>query len=103
MKLTLFAAALAVSTGAIAQEAPSQPSTPAAARTFTDANGFQGEETRGGYQPAGSPYSSPPAQGQQVLFRAQTLTPSQAFPPPPPRAYYPLCKPKQYDGCRQRR
>jgi len=103
MKLILFVAALAVSTGAIAQEAPSQSAAPAGARTFTDANGFQGEETRGGYQPAGSPYSSPPAQGQQVVFRAQTLTPTEAFPPPPPRAHYPLCKPKQYNNCRQRR
>jgi len=103
MKLIFLASALAICGNAMAQDAPSQPATPAVVGSFTDANGFQGIETAGGYQPADSPFSSPPAKGQEVVFRAQPLTPTEAFPPPAARTHYPLCKPKQYNNCRQRR
>jgi len=103
MKLFFFVAALAASTNAIAQEAPSQPAAPPADRTFTDPNGFKAEETPGGYQPAGSPYSRQPAPGESVVFSAQPLTPTEAYPPPAPLATYPACKPKQYNQCKQRR
>lgn len=101
MRLILIAAVLSISSPSIAQEAAASGATTPQDRTFTGDDGFKAEETAGGYQPATSPLSGPLVPGQPVVFRAQTLTPSQAYPPPAPRADYPPCAPKQFNNCTQ--
>ena len=79
--------------------------TPAMAQTSGQA---QTEETqtvddpRGGYAPSTPLYSAPPTPGATVIFVPSTQTPTQAFPPPPPQASYPICRRGQFDNCRQR-
>lgn len=96
-KMMIAAALIAFGTGiARAQDVPQD------ARIFTDASGFRAEETPGGYQPAGSPFSGPVTPTTQVVFVPQALTPSQAYPAPAPLKAYPACKPGREDNCRQR-
>ncbi|MDQ0839329.1 hypothetical protein [Sphingomonas faeni] len=103
MKLCILTTALILAAPAMAQEAGSSSGTTSGDRFFTSVDGFKGERTPGGYQPAGSALSSPPAPGDIVEFRAQPLTPEQAFPSPAPLADYPPCAAKQYDRCMQRK
>lgn len=88
---------------AMAQQTAPSPSGTAGDRFFTSADGFKGERTPGGYQPAGSEFSSTPSPGDRIEFRPQALTPDEAFPRPAPLAHYPVCAPKQYDRCMQRK
>ncbi|RYE03032.1 MAG: hypothetical protein EOP61_06285 [Sphingomonadales bacterium] len=85
MKLFALAAALALAGPAIAQDAPQSADDP-----------------KGGYAPSAPLFSTTPPPGATVVFVPNTLTPTQAFPPPAPLASYPLCKKGQYDNCRQR-
>lgn len=89
MKLIVLAAALVVGGNALAQTAPQT----------TDQTA---PDPKGGYAPATPLFSSPPQPGQQVIFRANPQTPTEAFPPPPPLPHYPVCKPHQFDNCIQR-
>ena len=101
VKLSILTAMLIFSAPALAQDSGSPSGGTSPDRFFTSADGFKGERTPGGYQPAGSVFSSPPAPGGTVEFRAQTLTPDEAFPRPAPLAHYPPCAPRQYDRCMQ--
>lgn len=60
-----------------------------------------GTETKGGYMPSTPPLSGPVQPGATVRVQP-SMSPSQAFPPPAPKASYPICKKGQTDGCRQR-
>ncbi|UUL82984.1 hypothetical protein [Sphingomonas qomolangmaensis] len=60
-----------------------------------------GSMTTGGYMPAQPPMSGPAQAGATVRVQA-SMSPSQAFPPPAPKAEYPVCKRGQTDGCRNR-
>lgn len=60
-----------------------------------------GTETKGGYMPSTPPLSGPATPGAMVRVQP-SMSPSQAFPPPAPKAEYPICKKGQTDGCRQR-
>ncbi len=60
-----------------------------------------GTETKGGYMPSTPPLSGTPTAGATVRVQP-SMSPSQAFPPPAPKAEYPICKKGQTDGCRQR-
>ena len=73
-------------TGGAPMTAPTDPNAPTPA---------------GGYQPSGGAMSGPAQPGAQVVFQPAP-SPSQAFPPPPPMAKYPICKKGQYDNCMQR-
>lgn len=94
MKLIVLAAALAFGGTAIAQDAPQQ-STDAAATT---------QQPVGGYAPATPLFSTgtTPPPGARVVFVPNPQTATEAFPPPPPQARYPICKRGQTDNCRQR-
>ncbi|MFL9842436.1 hypothetical protein ABS767_15810 [Sphingomonas sp. ST-64] len=95
MKLIALAAALALSGGAALAQDATAPADPAASQTMTV------EEPMGGYQPTTPAMSAQPQPGQQVIFQA-SKSPTEAYPPPPPMAEYPICKKGQYDNCRQR-
>lgn len=77
--------------------------TPALAqdRSFTDAGGFQGRETPGGYEPVNAPLPASTPANARVIERA-SLSPSTAFPPPAPAKSYPPCSSQRQDGCTQR-
>lgn len=60
-----------------------------------------GETPKGGYMPSAPALSGTPTAGAPVRVQA-SMSPSQAFPPPAPKAEYPICKRGQTDGCRQR-
>lgn len=91
MKLLALAAALAMTgTAAIAQDTQTAPATTAA------------QDPVGGYQPSTPLLQGDTSSGQKPIFQPNPLTPSQAFPPPPPLDKYPLCKKGQTDNCRQR-
>ncbi|HCB74898.1 hypothetical protein [Sphingomonas yantingensis] len=60
-----------------------------------------GTETKGGYMPSTPPLAGPVQPGATVRVQP-SMSPSQAFPPPAPKAEYPICKKGQTDGCRQR-
>ena len=94
MKLIALAAALSIATAAHAQTSQQKAASP----TNNEASKL------GGYAPTAPLYSTgtPPAPGTPVVFVANTQTPDQAFPPPPPKASYPPCKRGQFDGCTQR-
>lgn len=64
------------------------------------ATGGSPASTAGGYAPANAGTMAPAPAGTQVQFRPQP-TPDQAFPPPPAKESYPICKAGQYDGCMQ--
>lgn len=115
MNLLAVAAAFAAAATGIAQDqaaapaAPSQPPqtqapapapAPATAPAPAPAAGNV-VQTPGGYMPATAFPNGAPTPGAPVTFVPNPQTPSQAFPPPPPRDHYPRCKPGQFDGCLQ--
>lgn len=63
--------------------------------------GGQGQMTNGGYMPAQPPMAGSPPANATVRFQP-SMSPAQAFPPPEPKAEYPICSRGQTDGCRQR-
>ncbi|UYY77266.1 hypothetical protein [Sphingomonas sp. R1] len=87
MKLIALAAALTLASPALAQTAPAAMNT---------------ASQPGGYAPATMWANGAPQPGDRVVFHANPLTPSEAFPPPAPRAHYPLCTNGQADECIQR-
>lgn len=114
MNLLAVAAAFAAAATGIAQDqaaapaAPSQPprtqaSAPAPADAAAAPAPAAGNvvQTPGGYMPATAFPDGAPTPGAPVTFVPNPQTPSQAFPPPPPRDHYPRCKPGQFDGCLQ--
>ncbi len=54
----------------------------------------------GGYQPSQPAMSGQMAPGATVRYQA-AQDPNTAYPPPAPKASYPICKAGQYDGCTQ--
>ena len=96
MKLIALAAALAFGGTAIAQDVPQTSAQKAQAPTN------DGASRLGGYAPATPLFNGTPEPGATVVFVPNTQTPTEAFPPPPPKAVYPICKRGQFDGCRQR-
>ena len=127
MRFALLAAAAVFATPVFAQEtpatAPTDQTVPAgdpsqADATATAAGAPQGDPSMqnpppaaptdpnmpapaGGYQPSTMGAGGPAQPGAQVVFQPAP-SPSQAFPPPPPMAKYPICKKGQYDKCMQR-
>lgn len=102
MKLLALTAALALAGGtALAQDTQTAPAptAPAAPATSTAP---AAEDPVGGYQPSTPAVQGDTSSGQKPIFQANPLTPTQAFPPPPPLDKYPLCKKGQTDNCRQR-
>jgi len=95
MKLRVLAASAAAiamtCTAALAQDPQPAPAATTAA-----------EDPVGGYQPSTPAIQGDTSSGQKPVFQANPLTPTQAFPPPPPLEKYPLCKKGQTDNCRQR-
>ncbi|UZK66297.1 hypothetical protein [Sphingomonas sp. M1-B02] len=94
--LIAASAALAVS----ATQSKAQDASPGT-QVFTDPDGFEARETPGGYEPAKPMLPANIAPGTHIVFVPQALTPTEAYPPPPPRSY-PLCNAKRRDNCRQR-
>lgn len=90
MKLIALAAALTLAGPALAQTTQTQPVSATSAAPA------------GGYAPATMWVNGQPQPGDKVVFEPSRLTPSQAFPPPPPRDHYPVCKRGQTDQCLQR-
>lgn len=89
MTLIALATALAVSSAALVQTAPPAPPVDGA--------------RLGGLAPPSGPFvDGPPRPGQPVVFVPNPKTPSEMFPPPPPRENVPFCKRGQFDGCKQR-
>ena len=81
---------------------PTAQSAPMGAQSApTAAPAADGEDPKGGYQPANPPMQGTPQPGAQVIFQAAP-PPSQAYPAPAPLQNYPICKKGQYDNCRQR-
>lgn len=97
---TILAAAAAILLGAAGQ---ASAQTARQDRSFTDASGFRAVETAGGYAPAAPAIDGPVTPATKVDFVPQTLTPSEAFPPPPPRKAYPPCTKQRRDECLQRK
>ncbi|OAN57569.1 hypothetical protein [Sphingomonas sp. TDK1] len=97
---TIFAASAAILLS-VAGQASAQ--TVAQDRSFTDTNGFRAVESPGGYAPASPAIDGPVTPATKIDFVAQTLTPSQAFPPPAPRKTYPPCTKQRRDECLQRK
>ncbi|GAA0749412.1 hypothetical protein CA233_01720 [Sphingomonas sp. ABOLD] len=97
---TILAAAAATLLG-VAGQASAQ--TVQQDRSFTDASGFRAVETPGGYAPAAPAIDGPVTPATKVDFVPQTLTPSEAFPPPAPRKTYPPCSKQRRDECLQRK
>ena len=54
----------------------------------------------GGYQPSQPAMSGQMAPGATVRYQP-AQDPNTAYPPPAPKASYPICKAGQYDGCTQ--
>lgn len=101
MKLIVLAAALGIAGAAHAQQQPPAQQTSA---QKAEAPTNDAAQKLGGYAPTAPLFSTgatPPA-GAQVVFVPNPQTPTEAFPPPPPKAEYPICKRGQLDGCRQR-
>jgi hypothetical protein len=95
MKLLALAAALAMTgSAALAQDTQPAPAAPTTAPAT--------EDPVGGYQPSTPAIQGDTSSGQKPIFQANPMTPTQAFPPPPPLDKYPLCKKGQTDNCRQR-
>jgi hypothetical protein len=86
MKLILLAA-LAAATPVVAQDMPAQTTTP--------------QPSAGGYQPAQPAMTGPLTPGVKPVY-VQAPSPDQAYPAPPPLAYYPICKRGQFDKCLER-
>ncbi|RHW17436.1 hypothetical protein D1610_10760 [Sphingomonas gilva] len=80
--------------------APTDPSTARATAPATDpAMATTGTMTEGGYAPSTPPMSGTPQPGAQVVFKPSVPV-AQAFPPPPPKDEYPVCRGSVQDGCR---
>jgi hypothetical protein len=96
MKLILLAAAVAFAVPAMAQT--TDTSTPA-----QDQSGMAADSATpaGGYQPAAPPLSGPVPAGATVVFQP-SQSPTEAYPPPPAMAHYPMCKSGQTEGCMER-
>lgn len=58
-----------------------------------------GTMTDGGYAPSAPPMSGAAQPGAQVMFKPSVPV-AQAFPPPPPKEEYPVCRGAVQDGCR---
>lgn len=58
-----------------------------------------GTMTDGGYAPSAPPMSGAAQPGAQVVFKPSVPV-AQAFPPPPPKEEYPVCRGAVQDGCR---
>lgn len=103
MKLIAFAAAAltVAAPAALAQTMPAQDAPPAQ-KSATTTTTTPGEDPRGGYEPTTPLYSGPVTPNTKVIFQPSTQTPDQAFPAPAPLEEYPVCRPGQYDNCRQR-
>jgi hypothetical protein len=78
-----------------------QGSQPMPAQSGMTPMAASGETPRGGYAPSTPPLSGTPTAGATVRVQP-SMSPSEAFPPPAPKAEYPICKKGQTDGCRQR-
>ncbi|WP_052134407.1 hypothetical protein [Sphingomonas sp. 37zxx] len=105
MKFFAMTAALALSTAAFAQTSPTTsgntPPSGADAPMTSQQMPADPSMRPGGYMPAQPPMSGPAQAGATI--RVQPSMPaSQAFPPPAPKAEYPVCKRGQTDGCRNR-
>lgn len=85
--------------------APTDPATARATAPATDpamaapSAPTTGTMTDGGYAPSTPPMSGTPQPGAQVVFRPSVPV-AQAFPPPPPKDEYPVCRGAVQDGCR---
>ncbi|HTG37844.1 hypothetical protein [Sphingomonas sp.] len=109
MKLIALTAALALGGAAYAQDMSTQTppagggmaQTAPAPMNEQPATATGATETPGGYMPSTPPMSGTPQAGAPVRVQA-SMSPTQAFPPPAPKAEYPVCKRGQTDGCRQR-
>jgi hypothetical protein len=95
VKLVIFAAAIALSVPALAQDT-TQPAP--ASGTASAATDSTASDPPGGYAPPPAPPVPP---GATVVFK-EAPPPDVAFPPPPPLASYPVCKRGQFDKCIQR-
>lgn len=71
-------------------------------RVFTDPNGFQAEETPGGYEPADPPVPPGTPADARIVAEA-SISPSAAYPAPAPAKFYPACSASRRDNCAQRR
>lgn len=92
MKLIVLAAALSLAGAAHAQQTSAQK---AQSPTNNEASKL------GGYAPSTPLFSGTPTPGAPVVFVPNPQTATEAFPPPPPKPSYPICKRGQFDGCRQ--
>lgn len=88
--------ALVAALGAISFQASAQD------RSFTDPNGFQGVETPGGYEPAKPPLPPGTPADVKTITKA-SISPSSAYPAPPPAQTYPPCTAQRRDACLQRK
>jgi hypothetical protein len=89
--MTLIALATALAFSAASAQTPPQQTSPADAPRL------------GGLAPPTGPFvDGPPPPGAQVVFVPNPKTPTEMFPPPPPRENVPFCKRGQFDGCKQR-
>ncbi len=82
-----------------AQTPPPPPAAPAPQASMPPAETTG--SPAGGYAPTGPAVTGgTPGSTLPPVFR-QAPTPDQAFPPPPAKESYPICKKGQYDGCMQ--
>ncbi|WP_174836902.1 hypothetical protein [Sphingomonas sp. CL5.1] len=86
MKSILLAAAALLAAPAMAQD-QTPPATDSSAQI-------------GGLQPSAPALQGTPEPGSKVIFK-QAPDPNTAFPPPPAKDSYPVCKKGQFDGCVQ--
>ena len=94
MKIILLAA-LAAATPVMAQDMPAQTT---ATNTST---ATAPTDPVGGYQPSHPAIMGTLPPGVKPVY-VQAPSPDQAYPAPPPLAYYPICKPGQFDKCMER-
>lgn len=97
MKLILLAAVAAFASPAMAQTT-TDTQAPAAAAPSDAAAAAAAAETAGGYAPTSPPMSAPAEPGAKIIFQP-SVSPEQAFPPPPALDNYPPCKRGQTDNC----
>jgi hypothetical protein len=78
--------------------APADPAAAAPTAPVTSAP-TSGTMTDGGYAPAAPPMAGAAQPGAQVVFKPSVPV-AQAFPPPPPKEEYPVCRGAVKDGCK---
>lgn len=78
---------------------PTAATPPAADPAMAPAAPAGGTMTDGGYAPAAPPMSGAAQPGAQVVFKPSVPV-AQAFPPPPPKEEYPVCRGAVKDGCK---